>query len=69
MLEKRLLIPKLIAKGYEKWVEMSIQKQIDKAKSVKGKDKYTNMQKEYVREVKKHTTNLNTNNHISKLFG
>jgi len=50
--------PKSHAKGYEKWVEQSIQKQIDKAKSTKGKDKYTNIQKEYVREVKKHTNNL-----------
>ena len=50
--------PKLHAKGYESWVEQSIQKQIDKAKSAKGKDKYTNIQKEYVREVKKHTNNL-----------
>ena len=50
--------PKAHAKGYEKWVEDSIQKQIDKAKSTKGKDKYTNIQKEYVREVKKHTNNL-----------
>jgi len=50
--------PKLHAKGYESWVEQSIQKQIDKAKSTKGKDKYTNIQKEYVREVKKHTNNL-----------
>ena len=50
--------PKAHAKGYEKWVEMSIQKQIDKAKSAKGKDKYKNIQKEYVREVKKHTNNL-----------
>ena len=50
--------PKAHAKGYEKWVEQSIQKQIDKAKSTKGKDKYTNIQKEYVREVKKHTNNL-----------
>ena len=46
------------AKGYEKWVFDSIQKQIDKAKSDKGKQKYTNIQKEYVREVKKHTRNL-----------
>ena len=46
------------AKGYEKWVEMSIQKQIDKAKSDKGKEKYTAMQKEYMREVRKHTGNL-----------
>ena len=50
--------PKAHAKGYEKWVEQSIQKQIDKAKSTKGKDKYTNIQKEYVREVKKYTNNL-----------
>ena len=46
------------AKGYEKWVFDSIQKQIDKAKSDKGKQKYVNIQKEYVREVKKHTRNL-----------
>ena len=50
--------PKQHAQGYVKWVEMSIQKQIDKAKSVKGKDKYTNIQKEYVREISKHTNNL-----------
>ena len=50
--------PKQHAAGYVKWVEMSIQKQIDKAKSVKGKDKYKNIQKEYVREVSKHTGNL-----------
>ena len=46
------------AKGYEKWVFNSIQKQIDKAKSDAGKKKYKNQQKEYVREVKKHTRNL-----------
>jgi hypothetical protein len=50
--------PAAHAKGYEKWVEMSIQKQIDKAKSDKGKEKYTTMQKEYMREVRKHTGNL-----------
>ena len=50
--------PKQHAQGYVKWVEMSIQKQIDKAKSSKGKDKYTNIQKEYMREVSKHTNNL-----------
>ena len=50
--------PAAHAKGYEKWVEMSIQKQIDKAKSDKGKKKYTDMQKEYMREIKKHTGNL-----------
>ena len=46
------------AKGYEKWVESSIQKQIDKVKSPAGKKKYENIQKEYVREVRKHTGNL-----------
>ena len=50
--------PKQHAAGYVKWVEMSIQKQIDKAKSAKGKEKYKNIQKEYVREVSKHTGNL-----------
>ena len=50
--------PKAHAAGYTKWVEMSIQKQIDKAKSVKGKVKYQTIQKELVREVKKHTKNL-----------
>jgi len=46
------------SKGYEAWVYDSIQKQIDKAKSPAGKKKYTDMQKEYVREVRKHTSNL-----------
>jgi hypothetical protein len=50
--------PRAHAVGYTKWVEMSIQKQIDKAKSVKGKEKYQTIQKELVREVKKHTKNL-----------
>ena len=50
--------PTAHAKGYEKWVSDTIQKQIDKVKSDKGKDKYRNIQKEYVREVKKHTVNL-----------
>ena len=50
--------PKAHAVGYTKWVEMSIQKQIDKAKSVKGKEKYQTIQKELVREVNKHTKNL-----------
>ena len=50
--------PKQHAQGYVKWVEMSIQKQIDRVKSDKGKDKYKNIQKEYVREVGKHTNNL-----------
>ena len=47
--------PNQHAKGYEKWVEISIQKQIDKAKSPAGKKKYENVQKEYIREVKKYT--------------
>ena len=46
------------AKGYEKWVQMKIQDQIDKAKSPAGKKKYTDMQKEYGREIGKHTQNL-----------
>jgi len=50
--------PAAHAKGYEKWVFDSIQKQIDKVKSDKGKKKYTDMQKEYGREIKKHTQNL-----------
>ena len=50
--------PAAHAKGYEKWVAESIQKQIDKAKSDKGKQKYQNIQKEYLREVRKHTGNL-----------
>ena len=50
--------PKQHAAGYVKWVENSIQKQIDKVKSDKGKEKYTNMQKEYVRDFKKHVNNL-----------
>ena len=50
--------PRQHASGYVKWVENSIQKQIDKVKSDKGKEKYTNMQKEYVRDFKKHVGNL-----------
>jgi len=50
--------PAAHAKGYEKWVFDSIQKQIDKAKSDKGKEKWTNIQKEFLREIKKHTQNL-----------
>ena len=50
--------PSQHAKGYEKWVGATIQKQIDKAKSDKGKNKYKDMQKEYLREVRKHTGNL-----------
>ena len=55
---EKITNPAAHAKGYEKWVFDSIQKQIDKAKSDKGKKKYTDMQKEYVREVKRHAVNL-----------
>ena len=55
---EKITNPMAHAKGYETWVWDSIQKQIDKAKSEKGKDKYRNIQKEYVREVKKYTRNL-----------
>ena len=55
---EKITNPAAHAKGYEKWVFDTIQKQIDKAKSDKGKKKYEDMQKEYVREVKKHTVNL-----------
>ena len=50
--------PKQHAQGYIKWVEMSVQKQIDKVKSPAGKAKYTKIQKEYMREFSKHTNNL-----------
>jgi len=50
--------PTAHAKGYEKWVQISIQKQIDNAKSPAGKKKYENIQKEYMREARKHTGNL-----------
>ena len=50
--------PKQHAQGYVKWVEMSVQKQIDKVKSPAGKAKYTKIQKEYMREFSKHTNNL-----------
>ena len=55
---EKITNPAAHAKGYEQWVSDTIQKQIDKAKSSKGKDKYLNIQKEYVREVKRHTVNL-----------
>ena len=55
---EKITNPMAHAKGYEAWVLDSIQKQIDKVKSPAGKKKYENIQKEYVREVKKHTRNL-----------
>ena len=50
--------PNAHAKGYPQWVKEHIQKQIDTVKSPAGKKKYENIQKEYVREVTKHTNNL-----------
>ena len=55
---QKITNPKQHAAGYVKWVEMSVQKQIDKVKSVAGKDKYKKIQKEYIREFSKHTNNL-----------
>jgi len=55
---EKITNPMAHAKGYETWVWDSIQKQIDNAKSEKGKDKYRNIQKEYAREIKKYTRNL-----------
>ena len=55
---EKITNPMAHAKGYEKWVYESVQKQIDKAKSDKGKKKYTAIQKEYIREIRKHTRNL-----------
>ena len=42
---EKITNPMAHAKGYEKWVWDTIQKQIDKAKSSAGKDKYRNIQK------------------------
>ena len=50
--------PKQHAAGYVKWVEMTIQKQVDKAKSTAGKQKYSKLKKEYAREANKHINNL-----------
>ena len=55
---EKITNPKQHAAGYVKWVEMSIQKQVDKVKSTAGKEKYSKMKKEYSREVSKHTNNL-----------
>ena len=50
--------PRQHAQGYLKWVEISIQKQIDTVKTPAGKKKYENIQKEYIREFRKYTNNL-----------
>ena len=55
---KPITNPKAHAMGYVKHVELKLQEMIDKSKSPKGKDKYTNLQKEYKREVMKHVKNL-----------
>ena len=55
---QKITNPTTHAKGYENWVKMHFDKQIEKVKSDAGKKKYQNMQKEYIREVKKHTKNL-----------
>lgn len=55
---QKITNPAAHAKGYEDWVRMHFDKQIEKTKSDAGKQKYQNMQKEYVREIKKHTKNL-----------
>ena len=50
--------PNAHARGYPQWVEQHIQKQIASKKSAAGQKKYENLQKEYVRAVKRHTGNL-----------
>ena len=50
--------PKAHAIGYEKWVSTKLQDLITKSKSEGGKTKYKNMRKEFVKEVRKHTSNL-----------
>ena len=55
---EKITNPMAHSKGYEAWVYDSIQKQIDKAKSDKGKKKYEDMQKEYIRELRKYTMTL-----------
>ena len=55
---QKITNPMAHSKGYEAWVYDSIQKQIDKAKSDKGKAKYESMQKEYIRELRKYTMTL-----------
>ena len=55
---QKITNPMSHSKGYEAWVYDSIQKQIDKAKSSKGKKKYEDMQKEYIRELRKYTMTL-----------
>jgi hypothetical protein len=55
---QKITNPMAHSKGYEAGVYDSIQKQIDKSKSDKGKAKYEAMQKEYIRELRKFTMTL-----------
>ena len=50
--------PKRHAMGYSVFFNSKIQEQIDKMKSPRGKEKYETLQKEYMREFKKHSNNL-----------
>ena len=50
--------PKRHAMGYSVFFNSKIQEQIDKMKSPRGKEKYKTLQKEYMREFKKHSNNL-----------
>ena len=52
--------PNKHAVGYVRWVDMSVQKQIDKVKTPAAKKKYTKIQKEYMREFSKLTNTLIT---------
>jgi len=52
--------PNKHAVGYVSWVDMSVQKQIDKVKTPAAKKKYTKIQKEYMREFSKLTNTLIT---------
>ena len=49
---------KEVATKFREYFEQRTQKEIDSKKTDKGKEKYTNIQKEYMREVNKHVNNL-----------
>ena len=55
---KPITNPKRHAMGYSVFFNSKIQEQIDKMKSPRGKEKYETLQKEYMREFKKHSNNL-----------
>jgi hypothetical protein len=50
--------PRAHAQGYVKHVGNKYADKVKESKSVKGKEKYKNLQKEYTREVNKHVKNL-----------